>query len=34
MKLNNKDWNLIGDRIKKILNGWEGKLLSTRGRLV
>jgi hypothetical protein len=33
-KLNNKDWKLIEERIKKKLSGWKGKHLSSGGRLV
>jgi hypothetical protein len=33
-KLNNKDWKLIEERIKKKLSGWKGKHLSYEGRLV
>jgi hypothetical protein len=33
-KLNNKDWQMIENRIKKRLSGWKGKMLSVGGRLV
>jgi hypothetical protein len=33
-KLNNKDWEMIEERIKKKLSSWKGKYLSVGGRLV
>ena len=33
-KLNNKDWQMIENRIEKRLSGWKGKMLSVGGRLV
>jgi hypothetical protein len=33
-KLNNKDWQTIGNRIEKRLSGWKGKMLTVGGRLV
>jgi hypothetical protein len=34
MKLNNKDWKTIEDRIEKRLSVWKGKMLSVGGHLV
>ena len=34
MKLNNKGWKLIEEKIEKKLSGWKGKHLSYGGRLV
>jgi hypothetical protein len=33
-KLNNKDWEMIEERIEKKLSNWKGKYLSVGGRLV
>jgi hypothetical protein len=33
-KLNNKDWEMIEERIEKKLSSWKGKYLSVGGRLV
>jgi len=33
-KLNNKDWQIIEDRIENRLSGWKGKMVSIGGRLV
>ena len=33
-KLNNKDWEIIEERIEKKLSSWKEKYLSVRGRLV
>jgi hypothetical protein len=33
-RLNNKDWELIEERIEKKLSSWKGKYLSVGGRLV
>jgi hypothetical protein len=32
--LNNKDWEMIEERIEKKLSSWKGKYLSVEGRLV
>jgi hypothetical protein len=34
MKLNNKDWEMIEEQIKKRLSSWKGKYLSVGGQLV
>jgi hypothetical protein len=33
-KLNNKDWEMIEERIENKLSSWKGKYLSVEGRLV
>jgi hypothetical protein len=33
-KLNNKDWEMIEERIEKKLSSWKEKYLSVGGRLV
>jgi hypothetical protein len=34
IKLSNKDWKMVEERIEKRLSSWKGKYLSVGGRLV